>query len=78
MQSRTSTESPVSVPIDVRGCSSINERERAERRETSNFLYILSNISCSYVVNNMSTANERGKPLTRFLNGFTRFGKNDS
>ena len=56
-----STESHVSVPIGVCGCSSIDERERMEMRETGNFLSILSNISLGYVVN-MSTANERGVP----------------
>ena len=60
-QSCMSTESHVSVPIDVCGCSSIDERERTEMRKTGNFLSILSNISCGYVVN-MSTANDRGLP----------------
>ena len=59
--SRMSTESHVSVPVDVCGCSSIDERERTEMRKTGNFLSILSNISCGYVVN-MSTANDRGLP----------------
>ena len=31
MQSRTSTELPVAVPIDVPGCGSIHKREQAER-----------------------------------------------
>ena len=39
------TESTVAVPINVRGCSSIDKRDRAERHETGNFLPILSNIS---------------------------------
>ena len=71
-------ESPLVVLIDVRGFSSIDEREQAERRETGNFLSILSNISCGYVVNNMPRANERRVPDTPslFLNGLTRFGKN--
>ena len=77
IQSRTSTESPVAVLIDARGCSFIGEQEWAEIRKPGNFLSILSNISCSYVVNNMSTVNERGIPNTpfHFLNGLTQFGK---
>jgi len=72
MQSRT--ESHVAVPIDVRRCSSIDERER---RETGNFLSLLSIISCCYNVN-MPTANKiRGTPVppSCFLNGFTKYGK---
>ena len=76
MQSPTSTESPVSVPIDVRVCSSINERERAERRETSNFLCILSNISCSYVVN-VYGERERETPHS-FSQRIYTIWKNDS
>ena len=49
MQSGTSMESPVSVPIDVRASSSIDKRKRAEMRETGNFLSILSNISLGYI-----------------------------
>ena len=52
----------MAVPIDVRACSFIGEREWAEMRKPGNFLSILSNISCGYVVNNMSSGNERGKP----------------
>ena len=62
MQSRMSMESLVAVPIDVRVWSSIDDRKRAELRETGNFLSILSNISLGYVVNKMSTANERVVP----------------
>ena len=49
MQSCMSTESPVAVPIDVRGCSSFDKWEPSEKRVTSNFLSIFSNISCGYV-----------------------------
>ena len=39
-----------------------DKRKRAEMRETDNFLSILSNISLGYVVNKMSTVNDRGVP----------------
>ena len=54
-----STESHIAVPIDVRACSCFKKWEPSERRVTGNFLSIFSNISCGYVVNNMSTFSQR-------------------
>ena len=49
MQSCISTESSVTVPTDLRVCSSLYEREPSERRVTGNFLSNFINISCGYV-----------------------------
>ena len=77
MQSGTSMESPVAVPIDVRASSSIDKRKRAEMRETGNFLSILSNISLGYVWIRCLQWTREMYPHTpsRFLNSFTRFWK---
>ena len=72
MQSRMSTESHIAVPFDVRACSSFKKWEPSERRVTSIFVSIFSNISCGYVVNNMSTADERGVPHTPTCDDFQK------
>ena len=77
MQSGTSTESLVAVPIDVRAWSSINKRKPTDMRKTGNFFSILSNILLSYIWIKCLCERERyiPIPLSGFFNGFTKFEK---